>query len=50
MSDTNDADRFAMFANVWNSKGLVAEMDLKIERADRKGVQIRMPFGNPPRK
>jgi uncharacterized protein (TIGR00369 family) len=46
MSDTNDADRFAMIANVWNSKakGLVAEMDLKIERADRKGVKIRMPF------
>ena len=46
MSDTKDAERFAMIANLWNSKakGLIAEMDLKIERADRKGVEIRMPF------
>ena len=46
MSDTKDAERFAMIANIWNSraKGLIAEMDLKIERADRKGVEIRMPF------
>ena len=46
MSDTKDAERFAMIASVWNSraKGLIAEMDLKIERADRQGVEIRMPF------
>lgn len=46
MSDTKDAERFAMIASVWNSRarGLIAEMDLQIERADRKGVQLRMPF------
>jgi len=46
MSDTKDEERFAMIANVWNSraKGLISEMDLKIERADRQGVEIRMPF------
>ena len=46
MTSTRDAERFAMIANVWNSraKGLIAEMDLKIERADRQGVEIRMPF------
>ena len=46
MSDTKDTERFAMIANIWNSraKGLIAEMGLKIERADRQGVQIRMPF------
>jgi len=46
MTSTRDAERFAMIASVWNSraKGLIAEMDLKIERADRQGVEIRMPF------
>ncbi|PHR20622.1 MAG: phenylacetic acid degradation protein [Hoeflea sp.] len=46
MSDTKDAERFAMIASVWNSraKGLIAEMNLKIERANRQGVEIRMPF------
>ena len=46
MNNIKDTDRFAMIADVWNSraKGLIAEMGLKIERADRKGVEIRMPF------
>jgi len=46
MNDTTDAERFAIIANLWNSraKGLILEMDLKIERADKEGVQIRMPF------
>jgi len=46
MTDTTDADRFAVIANLWNSraKGLILEMDLKVERADKDGVQLRMPF------
>ncbi len=46
MSDAKDSERFAMIANIWNSraKGLIAEMGLIIERADPQGVQIRMPF------
>jgi len=46
MSDIEDQARFAKIANLWNSraKGLIREMDLKIEKADREGVQIRMPF------
>jgi len=46
MTSTRNAERFAMIANVWNSraKGLIAEMDLKIERADWQGVEVRMPF------
>lgn len=46
MDDSIDEERFAVIANLWNSraKGLILEMDLKIERADKDGVQIRMPF------
>jgi uncharacterized protein (TIGR00369 family) len=46
MNKTTDDERFAMIANLWNSraKGLILEMDLKIEQADRNGVQLRMPF------
>ena len=46
MTDVMDEQRFAKIANLWNSraKGLILEMDLKIEQADRDGVQIRMPF------
>jgi len=46
MSTTTDNKRFAAIAAIWNSraKGLIKEMDLKIERADHKGVRVRMPF------
>ncbi|OUS05414.1 phenylacetic acid degradation protein [Rhodobacterales bacterium 52_120_T64] len=46
MTDVMDEQRFATIANLWNSraKGLILEMDLKIEQADKNGVQIRMPF------
>ena len=46
MTTPTDAERFAVIADLWNSraKGLILEMDLKIERADKDGVQIRMPF------
>ena len=46
MNDKTDDERLTMIANLWNSraKGLILEMDLKIEQADRNGVQLRMPF------
>ena len=41
-----DNERFAYIADLWNSRarGLILEMNLKIERADRNGVLLRMPF------
>jgi len=46
MNELEDAERLANIAALWNSraKGLILEMDLKIEQADRNGVQLRMPF------
>jgi len=40
-----DAKRFASIADLWNAraKGLINEMDLKIEKASRDGVLLRMP-------
>ncbi len=46
MGTAVDKKRFAMVAEIWNSraKGLIKEMNLEIERADHSGVQLRMPF------
>ena len=46
MTSTKDVEKLAMIARLWVSqaKGLISEMGLVIERADQKGVQLRMPF------
>ena len=46
MNKAKDEERFNKIAALWNSraKGLITQMDLKIEQADRDGVRIRMPF------
>jgi len=43
--DGNTA-RLAQIARIWNERalGLISEMDLRIEQAERDGVKIRMPF------
>lgn len=46
INNKKNAERFAAIAELWNSraKGLILEMNLKIEQANQEGVQIRMPF------
>ena len=43
--DTTTA-KLAQIATIWNERalGLISEMDLKIEKAEATGVEIRMPF------
>ncbi|PCH69657.1 MAG: phenylacetic acid degradation protein [Rhodobacteraceae bacterium] len=46
--DQNDSTkaRMAQIASVWNARalGLISEMDLKVEKAEAGGVEVRMPF------
>ncbi|WP_456385647.1 PaaI family thioesterase [Profundibacter sp.] len=45
MSTIQDQERYAKIAKLWSkrSKGLIAEMDIQVEKADPDSVLIRMP-------
>ncbi|MBV1896389.1 MAG: PaaI family thioesterase [Rhodobacteraceae bacterium] len=45
-ANTNAEEKLEQIASLWNSRGrgLITEMDLKIEKAARDGVRLRMPF------
>lgn len=46
MTETDEAARYERIMRLWNAstKGLIAEMNLKVDDASRAGVTIRMPF------